>query len=104
LAIGGLKAMKRSNGLAMCDAASTVGIGARPARETWPLLHTSPRQHRISPRGVEIGLDLDRHGRAHRRPGELVLARPLHPHGTPPAAPRQAAPRRRPTSSAPLWP
>ena len=43
----------------------------------------------MSPPRVEVGLDLDGHGGAHRRPGELVLARPLHAHGTPAGRARQ---------------
>jgi hypothetical protein len=33
--------------------------------------------------GIEHGAQLDRHRRADRGGGELVLARPLHPHGAP---------------------
>ena len=52
---------------------------------------------------VEVGLDLDRHRGAHRRPGELVLARPLHAHRAPAAA-RASSTASKATSSAPLWP
>ena len=103
-ASGGLKAMKRSNGLASCEAASTVGIGARPARETWPLLHTSPRQPTISPLRVEIGLEVDRHA---RRPSATRRARPRATIAGAPAArsaARASSTASKATSSAPLWP
>ena len=43
----------------------------------------------MSPPRVEVGLDIDCHGRAHRRPGKLVLARPLHAHRAPAGGARQ---------------
>ena len=59
-----------------------MGVLPRPGRETWPL-----PQNVVAPGDdlaalVEIRLDLDELRRAHGRPGQLVLARPLQAHRT----------------------